>query len=98
MLKIRKFNKIIVANWKLNGSNDFLEAYFEKLVLKNIDSDVCGIICPPITYFQNCYSKLNSLYLGAQDCSKFKDGAFTDLRNGQTFKAGESIDSRKPIP
>ena len=28
----------------------------------------------------------------------FKDGAFTDLRNGQTFKAGESIDNRKPIP
>ena len=77
MLKIKEFNKIIVANWKLNGSNDFLEAYFEKLVLKNIDSDVCGIICPPITYFQNCYSKLNSLYLGGQDCSKFKDGAYT---------------------
>ena len=28
----------------------------------------------------------------------FKDGAFTDLRNKQTFKAGESIDNRKPIP
>ena len=28
----------------------------------------------------------------------FADGTFTDLRNGQTFKAGESIDSRKPIP
>ena len=30
MLEIKEFNKIIVANWKLNGSNDFLEAYFEK--------------------------------------------------------------------
>ena len=29
MLEIKEFNKIIVANWKLNGSNDFLEAYFE---------------------------------------------------------------------
>ena len=27
----------------------------------------------------------------------FKDGTFTDLRNGQTFKAGESIDTIKPI-
>jgi len=26
----------------------------------------------------------------------FKDGTFTDLRNGQTFKAGESIDTINP--
>ena len=77
MLEIKEFNKIIVANWKLNGSNDFLEAYFEELVLKGLNSDTCGIICPPITYMKNCYSKLHSLYLGAQDCSKFKDGAYT---------------------
>lgn len=77
MLEIKEFNKIIVANWKLNGSNDFLDAYFEELVLKEIDSDTCGVICPPITYIQNCYSKLHSLYLGAQDCSKFKEGAYT---------------------
>ena len=36
MLEIREFNKIIVANWKLNGSNDFLEAYFEELDSKNL--------------------------------------------------------------
>jgi len=77
MLEIKKFNKIIVANWKLNGSNDFLEAYFEELVLKDLNSDTCGVICPPTTYIQNCYSKLQSLYLGAQDCSKFKAGAYT---------------------
>ena len=27
----------------------------------------------------------------------FKDVTFTDLRNEQTFKAGESIDTIKPI-
>ena len=27
----------------------------------------------------------------------FKDGIFTDLRNGQIFKVGESIDTIKPI-
>ena len=72
MLEIKEFNKIIVANWKLNGSNDFLEAYFEELDLKDLNSDTCGVICPPISYIQNCYSKLKSLYLGAQNCSKFK--------------------------
>ena len=77
MLEIREFNKIIVANWKLNGSNDFLEAYFEELDLKNLRLNVCGVICPPTAYIQNCYSKLHSLYLGAQDCSKFKEGAYT---------------------
>ena len=77
MLEIKEFNKIIVANWKLNGSNDFLEAYFEELVLKDLNSDTCGVICPPITYIQNCYSKLQTLYLGAQNCSKFKEGAYT---------------------
>ena len=77
MLEIKEFNKIIVANWKLNGSNDFLEAYFEELVLKGLNSDICGVICPPTTYIQNCYSKLQSLYLGAQDCSKFKEGSYT---------------------
>ena len=77
MLEIREFNKIIVANWKLNGSNDFLEAYFEELDSKNLRLNVCGVICPPTAYIQNCYSKLHSLYLGAQDCSKFKEGAYT---------------------
>ena len=77
MLEIKEFNKIIVANWKLNGSNDFLEAYFEELDLKDLNLDTCGVICPPITYIQNCYSKLQSLYLGAQNCSKFKEGAYT---------------------
>ena len=77
MLEIREFNKIIVANWKLNGSNDFLEAYFEELDSKNLSLNVCGVICPPTAYIQNCYSKLHSLYLGAQDCSKFKEGAYT---------------------
>ena len=77
MLEIKEFNKIIVANWKLNGSKDFLEAYFEELVLKDLNSDICGVICPPITYMKDCYLKIPPLHLGAQDCSKFKDGAYT---------------------
>ena len=28
----------------------------------------------------------------------FADNTYTVLNSGQTFKAGESIDSRKPIP
>ena len=91
MLEIREFNKIIVANWKLNGSNDFLEAYFEELVLKDLNSDTCGVICPPTTYIQNCYSKLHSLYLGAQDCSKFKEGAYTGEISASMLKENNCI-------
>ena len=91
MLEIREFNKIIVANWKLNGSNDFLEAYFEELDSKNLRLNVCGVICPPTTYIQNCYSKLHSLYLGAQDCSKFKEGAYTGEISASMLKENNCI-------
>ena len=91
MLEIREFNKIIVANWKLNGSNDFLEAYFEELDSKNLSLNVCGVICPPTAYIQNCYSKLHSLYLGAQDCSKFKEGAYTGEISASMLKENNCI-------
>ncbi|SVC77221.1 uncharacterized protein METZ01_LOCUS330075, partial [marine metagenome] len=29
MLEINKFDRIIVANWKLNGSIDFIEQYLQ---------------------------------------------------------------------
>tara|TARA_B100000214_G_C23856452_1_gene575936 strand:+ start:201 stop:932 length:732 start_codon:yes stop_codon:yes gene_type:complete len=91
MLEIREFNKIIVANWKLNGSNDFLEVYFEELDLKNLSLNVCGVICPSTAYIQNCYSKLHSLYLGAQDCSKFKEGAYTGEISASMLKENNCI-------
>ena len=91
MLEIRELNKIIVANWKLNGSNDFLEAYFEELDSKNLRLNVCGVICPPTAYIQNCYSKLHSLYLGAQDCSKFKEGAYTGEISASMLKENNCI-------
>ena len=91
MLEIREFNKIIVANWKLNGSNDFLEAYFEELDSKNLRLNVCGVVCPPTAYIQHCYSKLHSLYLGAQDCSKFNEGAYTGEISASMLKENNCI-------
>ena len=36
---------------------------------------------------------------GGGNCKyNFADNTYTVLNSGQTFKAGESIDSRKPIP
>ena len=83
MIEINKFNKIIVANWKLNGSFDFIEQFFENLNYNNDNSSICGVICPPSLYLQNCYRSIQNLYLGAQDCSIFEKGAFTGENSAQ---------------
>jgi len=78
MLEINKFNKIITANWKLNGTFEFIETYFKNIHSKvSIEANVCGIICPPSIYIQNCSSIISPLYLGAQDCSKYESGPYT---------------------
>jgi len=78
MIEINKYDKIIVANWKLNGSFAFIKDYFKILNSATINSNVCGIICPPSSYLQNCYLNMDkSLFLGSQDCSNYKNGAYT---------------------
>ena len=77
MLKISKFDKIIAANWKLNGSFDFVKRYLEVLNASVINSNFCGIICPPAVYLQNISFKSKSIFLGGQNCSDFEKGAYT---------------------
>ena len=36
MLEIQKFSKIIVANWKMNGSINFINSFVDNLTFKNI--------------------------------------------------------------
>ncbi len=76
MVEIKNFNKIIVANWKLNGSTSFVKDYIKGLDYNpNNSPSNCLIICPPVTYINQF---INSDYLiGAQDCSIFKEGAYT---------------------
>lgn len=77
MMKINEFDKIIVANWKLNGSLEFIASYFEILNSFKFNSSVCGIICPPSVYLQSCFNNMESLFLGAQDCSNHDIGSYT---------------------
>jgi len=77
MLEINKFNKIIAANWKLHGTSLFIDEYFKKFNNISLDSNVCGIICPPSIYLNLCSSKIDPFYLGSQDCSNFEKGAYT---------------------
>jgi len=77
MLKINNFDKIIAANWKLNGSFEFISKYLENLDNNNLNPRICGIICPPSVYFEKFSLKIKPLYLGSQDCSKYEKGSYT---------------------
>ena len=78
MLEINKFDRIIVANWKLNGSIDFIEQYLHELNCSKLEnSNICGIVCTPSVYLHKLAGKLTPLFLGGQDCSNYNEGAYT---------------------
>jgi len=86
MLEINNFDKIIVANWKLNGSYAFIESYFEELELSYVKDSVCGIICPPSAYFHK-FNLLNpNFFLGAQNSSLFDNGQYTGEISAKILK------------
>ncbi len=84
MLEIQNFKKIIIANWKLNGSIQFAKNY-----IKNIDfvSSTDGknlIVCPPVPLIP--YLKSDKFYIGAQDTSIYNLGAFTGEISSKLLK------------
>tara|TARA_Y100001960_G_scaffold188135_1_gene197311 strand:+ start:193 stop:921 length:729 start_codon:yes stop_codon:yes gene_type:complete len=85
MLEIEKFNKIVIANWKLNGSTSFLRDYLNNIEIKQSNlRDNCLIICPPTPYIKEINS--SEFLKGAQDCSQFEEGAFTGEINAKMLK------------
>ena len=78
MIDLNKFNKIIVGNWKLNGTLDSTADYFKILQSKiSLKSNICGVICPPSLLLSSFPKITLPFYLGAQDCSIFDSGAYT---------------------
>ena len=76
MQEIRKFNKFIVANWKLNGSFSFINTLIRDIKIGfSIQDKACIIICPPFPYIKDL--KSNNFFIGAQDCSIYSKGAYT---------------------
>ena len=68
MQEIRKYNKIIVANWKLNGSFPFINSLKSNIELDIYVLDkVCIIICPPFPYIKHL--NIDYIFKGSQDCS-----------------------------
>ncbi len=73
--------KLIVGNWKLNGSLNWIPelANAVKTFGRQIDS-VDIVLCPPNVYIQHLYSILETektVSLGAQDVSEHCSGAYT---------------------
>ena len=85
MLKISKYNRIIVANWKLNGSKSFLDDYLENLRLEtNPNFKILFIICPPTPFINQI--AIEGFLVGAQDCSIYTEGAYTGETSTKMLK------------
>lgn len=65
--------KIIVANWKMNGGNSFIETFFKEWKKPNNQHII--IFCPSFPYL----TKIRGLtdLVGGQDCHQEESGAYT---------------------
>lgn len=63
--------RLIVANWKMNGSIGLIEE-FQSIQSK---SNATIVICPPACYLS--FWKSSNISLGAQNCYQAEKGAFT---------------------
>ena len=67
-------HKIIVANWKMNGSETLLKEFSTFSQTKPNDI----ILCPPFTLLDSAKALLpDFIKIGAQNCSEEDNGAFT---------------------
>ncbi len=74
MVNLSDFSSFFIANWKLNGNIDFIKDYFSKLQLNSKNGVV---ICAPNIYLNLLQKNNKNLFSGAQDVSKYHEGAFT---------------------
>ena len=85
MIEIQKYNRIIVANWKLNGSTSFLSEFLRNLELvKKPNNNSLTVICPPFPFINQILKK--GFLVGAQDCSMYAQGAYTGETSTKILK------------
>ena len=71
---MKNINKIIAANWKMNGSEELMKEFSQLTRAKHNDI----IICPPFTLLDSAKTLLPSfIKIGAQNCSEEDRGPFT---------------------
>tara|TARA_A100001011_G_scaffold78844_1_gene81472 strand:- start:6574 stop:7293 length:720 start_codon:yes stop_codon:yes gene_type:complete len=74
MINLANFSSIFIGNWKLNGNHEFINQYYQKLLL---NSKNCVVICSPSIFLNSLESNNENLFTGAQDVSIFQEGAYT---------------------
>ena len=76
MIEINSFSSFFVANWKLNGDFKFIDHFIDNLKLPN-DNSKCVVICPTSIHLDYLRHKKSNFYIGAQNVSEYKEGAYT---------------------
>ena len=76
MMKLDSFSSIFIANWKLNGNFKFIDQFIDNFIIDN-DLSRCVVICPTSIYIDYISRKNLFFYLGAQNVSQHKNGAYT---------------------
>ena len=76
MIKLDNFSSFFVANWKLNGNFKFIDQFITEISLPK-DTAKCVVICPTSIHLDYMSKNKKNFYVGAQNVSQHKDGAFT---------------------
>jgi triosephosphate isomerase len=76
MINLDMFSSFFVANWKLNGNFKFIDQFINELKLPE-DKSKCVVICPSSIHLDYTIRKKNNFYVGAQNVSQHKEGAYT---------------------
>ena len=76
MIKLKNFSSFFVANWKLNGDFKFIDQFLNELKMPE-DPSRCIVICPMSIHLDYLRKKKNNFYVGAQNISQHKEGAYT---------------------
>ena len=74
MINLSNFSSIFIANWKLNGNIQFIDKYYDNLL---VNPKNCTVVCSPNIYLNRLKNNNINLFTGAQDVSQFNEGAYT---------------------
>ncbi len=82
--------KIIVANWKMNGSSESTKKWAQDfmLLIPEVPYGVEAVACPPAPLIPllNYLMDSSEVKLGAQDCHAKPEGAFTGETSAELLK------------
>lgn len=71
--------KLVVANWKMNGSLAFVEDFIRDIIKYDFSPNVGIVILPPLLYVDRVKQLLeySDIKVGVQNVSQFSGGAYT---------------------